>query len=452
VTQPRISQLGAHTFASRVTIFAAGFLTSILISRALGPEGRGLYVLAVSTATIAALAGGLGIEPALVRLWAHRRASATQFETAAAIFSVALGIAAGAITWVVYELARSTVFEGVRPLYLAIAVAMIPFWIHGNLLRSLLTLAGHLTTTNVALVIGNLVRAGAILVLYLTVGLTVELVILLFGAMVVIPWALMLASPARPGRIAPPIPWRLIADQLRLGVQIAPFALFLYLNLRLDVFILADYEGAADVGLYSVAALYSELVWLATDSLVQSVKERQANSSLPETAEVTAQATRMNLAIGTAGSLALAAAAPVALGLLFSEGFSGGATAVWALAPAAVAMAAWRTVAVPLVRFERPFVPPLIGVVALAANLVANLILIPPLGLLGAGLSSLASYGCGAGISCALFLRRAQLPARTLVPGRRELRRLFEASRPSSIREQLGFIRDGGVRLRRPRD
>ena len=396
---PRISYLGAHTFAARMVIYASGFASSVLIARALGPEGRGLYLLPVTIVTIAAMVGSLGVEPAQVRLWAHRRASRDQFETAAAVLAAGLGIAAAALAWGFYQLGRPTLFEDVEPIDVAIVIALLPIWIHSNLVRSLLVLSGRLTTANVALVIGDLARSGGIVLLYLTVGLDVEVVLLMFGVLIVTPWILMTASPARTGRVRRPVPWPLIRSELRLGIQIAPYAVFLFLNLRLDIFLLAGRFGPADVGIYSIAVLLSELVWLATDSLAASIKERQANAPLHEAMDVTARAVRMNLLIAIAGGVVLALIAPVMIDVLYGDGFSAAAPVVWALAPAAAAMAVWRTVAVALIRFEKPWLPPLVGLIAMAVNVIANLLLIPSLGLIGAGLASLASYGCGAALS-----------------------------------------------------
>jgi O-antigen/teichoic acid export membrane protein len=444
-TRPRISQLGAHTFAAGVTIYASGFASSVLIARALGPDGRGVYVLAVTIATLAALFGSLGVEPSQVRLWARRQASRDQFETGAAVLSATLGIAAAALAWFVYQLGRSSFFEGVEPVEVAIVLALVPFRIHSTLLRSLLVLGGRLTTANVAMVIGDLARTCAVLVLFITVGLSVELALVLYGAIVLVPWALMLRSPARTGRIRGPVPWRLIGSQLKVGVQIAPYALFLYLNLRLDIFLIAEYLGPGEVGVYSVAVLFSEAIWLATNSLVQSIKERQANAPRPEALGVTAQAVRMNLLIALGGGLVLALVAPVSIGLIYGDAFTGAAPAVWALVPASAAMAVWRTAAVALFRFDRPWHPPLIGLIALSTNVVANVLLIPPLGLAGAGLASTASYGSAAALSCAFVLRSGTLSSRSLFPGIAELRQLLDALRPRSVREQLRFLRAGRV-------
>src|SRR5207253_2065129 len=72
---------------------------------------------------------------------------------------------------------------------------------------------------------------------------------------------------------ASPSPWGVVRKQISLGAQLEPYLLFSYLNLRIDVFFVARYRALRGVGLYSVAVIFSELVWLATDALTYSVSE-----------------------------------------------------------------------------------------------------------------------------------------------------------------------------------
>jgi O-antigen/teichoic acid export membrane protein len=119
----------------------------------------------------------------------------------------------------------------------------------------------------------------------------------------------------------------------------------------------------------------------------------------------------------------LAVAAPLTIHLVFGAAFVGATDALWALLPAAVAMAFWRALSAGLVRFGRPREVNAIALAALAANLVLNLCLIGPLGIAGAALASLGSYGLGAALAAAVFAR-GRLRARDLLPGAGDLRRL----------------------------
>jgi O-antigen/teichoic acid export membrane protein len=432
-----IADLAAHTLAARLVTFASGATAAVLIARALGPDGRGLYYLPITMAIIASAIASLGVEQAQFRLW--DRSLREDFATTAVLLGAGLGLAALGLTWVVYAVGHGGAFAELSPGQLAMVSTLLPLWVHLILMRSLLIMGGELPRANLAYVIGDLTRTAGLIVLWLTVGLTVDRVLGLFACTVVVPWLVIVTSPWRPLRLRLPVPWHLLREQLRLGAVFAPYFLFLFLTLRVDVLFVAGLSGAEAVGLYSIAVLFAELVWLATEALRLAVRERQANAPRQEAIEVSASCIRMSVLVSVLMGGALAAIAPVGISLVFGSSFSPAVDAVWVLLPAAGAMAAWRVAGVALNRFERPWFSPAVGLAAISANVALNVILIPSLGISGAALASLISYGLGAVLAGLLLVRAGGLSPRRLLPGRDEVTRLAHALRSPPLR-RLGRV------------
>ena len=61
-----ISKNSVITFSSQILIFILGFFTSIILARALGPKGKGIYTLIILIPTVMLKLGSLGIEDANV--------------------------------------------------------------------------------------------------------------------------------------------------------------------------------------------------------------------------------------------------------------------------------------------------------------------------------------------------------------------------------------------------
>jgi O-antigen/teichoic acid export membrane protein len=225
--------------------------------------------------------------------------------------------------------------------------------------------------------------------------------------------------------------------ELRLVPAFAPHFLLLGLNLRVDTLLVASSLGVADLGLYSVAVLLSELAWLVSDALTQAVRERQANAPREEALAVSARAVRVNVLLAGGIALVIAAASAPLCSLLFGASFAAAAPVVWALAPAAVAMAAWRPLNAPLVRFDHRWVTGSIGLLSLVVNVAGNLVLIPAVGIEGVGLASVASYGCGALLAGWRFARLHGGGWRDLVP------------RPADVATVARLLHPAGPLLRR---
>jgi O-antigen/teichoic acid export membrane protein len=436
----RIALLGIHTLAARLVVYASGFLASVLIARALGPEGRGLYVLPIALATIVIGVTTQGLELAQVRLWATRRESARQWASSANWLALPIGALGAAVGWIVFELGRSGPFAGVTRVEMATILVLLPIWVHGVLIRGLLVIDGGLPTVNRALVIGDLCRTAIVIALFASGGLTVEVVLALTAVLVVVPWVQCWRALGGPRTFQRPRPG-LIREQLSAGVRLAPHFFFLTLNLRLDVLLVAAFVGARQVGLYSVAVLIAELVWVPTWALAQATKAAQAGAEQSAAGVVTARALRVTLLVSALCALGLALAAPAILAIGFGSDFSPALTALWLLLPASAAMAVWRLLSVFLARLAPIRVPATIALAALFVNCSLNLVLIPALGIAGAALASTAGYGCGALLALRRFLAITGLPASELVPGRADARELRDLVRPRALRRRLGELR-----------
>ncbi len=372
----------------------------------------------MTVSTVAALASSVGFEQAQAKAWSDGTPRPLLYGVALRI-AAATGTASALIVVAMWALGRDGVFAGVSALAIALAALMIAPRALLALLRGLLIVGGQIERSNVALAIGDIARTLAIVVLALAGELSVETVLAAFWLTVLIALALHAQVAGRPVRP----PRDLARSQLLAGAVLTPYFLFLFLNLRLDVFLLAALDGSQAVGIYVVAVVFAELVWLVTDSIATGARERQWSADTGESLRTTAAAARMSLLVALLALPILALAAPAAIDLLFGDDFADATDALWALLPAAAAMAWWRALSAGLVRFARTRTVNGIAAAALLLNIVLNLALIPPLGIAGAALASLGSYALG-GLIAARQLRLLGLGWLTLVPGLDDARRL----------------------------
>jgi O-antigen/teichoic acid export membrane protein len=98
------------------------------------------------------------------------------------------------------------------------------------------------------------------------------------------------------------------------------------------------------------------------------------------------------------------------------------------LLPGVVALAAYRPLATALLRQGRPMVATAFGLAALVGNVVANSVLLPSIGLVGASLSSSITY-LGLAIAYLAVLRSAEVTWRDLVPRWSDVRAVRDSLR-----------------------
>ncbi len=393
---------GGGVLATRLGQAALNAVAGWLVADRLGPDVQGRYALAVFVALMLSslLNGGAGIAAVpLIRRGETAARSVIRAQTAWAIAAVAVLGAAFALLWTTPArpwLDQALAWEGGHAMAVLAAVA-------GLLLFDVLVYDLNALGRVVAGPAVNLGRAalflGLILVLTADGGGDALTVLAAWAtaqaaaAVAVLVLATRTAAPDAPART--PIP--LIRTLLSRGWVGQMSAVVSLLHLRLDLALVAVWHGAAVVGVYSVAVLVGELLWLLSGAL-QPVLVHTA-SAVDDPAgrdRITARAVRLALGATALAGTVLWLLAPWLMALLFGPEFEGAADALRALIPGLVIYAAGAVLASDFIGRGRPAWNTRASAATVVANVTAGLLLIPAHGAVGAAWASTIAYAVGA--------------------------------------------------------
>lgn len=398
---------------TRVAVLVSGLIASVLMTRILGPEGRGQYAVVVAMVGAAVAIGHCSVEQSQVYL-AGRGANIKALTANAMVLALILGtVAAGMTALVAVVFAypyRGALGHPALPIaLLAIPVTMIVLWTNG-----LLILEGRTRVMNRAVLLGGAVQVVMYMGLAITHRLTVTSVLLAWTLTTAVP--LLLTLPAlRPRRVD--IRVKLARKAIGFGLRYHLSLVSFFLLLRVDVLMLGAIKDDHAVGLYALAVTLIELTNLVTDAVSAAVLQRQTNLPLDESGRFTARVVGLSGLLAVLAATGLVVASPALVPLVFGDDFRGSLPALFALAPGVVALAMARSAGGYLLRRNRPLVNSLIALTALGANVILNLWLIPLWGIAGAGVASSIAYILLAG-SYLMWLRRAAgLALREFQPG-----------------------------------
>lgn len=399
-----IPRAAFQTLLAKVATAGFGLLTSIVISRVLGPEGRGAYILPVAVAGFGVALGHLGLEHAFIHLKSRGRATLQQMLFHSSILAFASG-AIAAVGCVIGAWTTPTLFRDIPLAHVALAAAAIPFSIHLLYLNSLLILAHALPAANAVLVAGGAVQFAAAAVMAASNRLTVRAVLIIYAATVVLSWAIAAWACLRKIGIDRRFSRPFFLSLLDVGRRVHPGMILGFLHLRVDLFVLKRLTDLAKVGHYSLAAILAETLWMVTDALALATLPHQTAAAPHEAGRLTLKATRVSLFLGLLLATGLALAAlPIVIGL-YGEPFRPAILPLWMLLPGVAAMTLQRPCKAYLLRLDRPgrISAVLAGEVAL--NVLLNLALIPVWEAAGAAAASTVSYLFGSALLMAWVLR-----------------------------------------------
>jgi O-antigen/teichoic acid export membrane protein len=443
--RPGFLASAALTYASNVGVAVLSLGNVLLVARALGPEGRGHVALATTIAILSSNLSALGVQEANANIGGvepHLRAAlATNSLLLAAITGAA---AAGVVAALV------VLFPGVgggsSTAVLAFALASIPAYALGLYLRLLCQSAWRFGVTNATWLLPPVLNLAVNGLLYALGLLTVETAVGAWAAgqalaTGVLAWYVgtRLSGFGRPSRA-------LARRAVGFGLRTHAGRSMMLGNYRLDQWLLGGIAGARELGLYSVAVAWAEALFFLPTALVQVQRPDLVRADRRGAARRAAVVFRVALVVTVPLAAAMMIAAPVLCVTVFGDEFRGSIDDLRLLVPGAIGVAALKLLGNALTAQRRPLLETAAIGIALAADIVLAIALIPTWGGAGAAAASSIAYTAGAVAVVALFSATLGAPPTSLVPRGGDVRSIWRRARsslhrgPAAVADREGSI------------
>jgi O-antigen/teichoic acid export membrane protein len=376
-----------------IQIFGAivGIINGILLARLLGPAGKGDYYILILVPSTTMVLLQLGLPQAFMFYAARGRM--VSMLAKALVLTAALSLVGFLAVTVLLPLFRAAIFHGLGLEQIVLAFLALPLAINATLTTGIVmgrqavrwyavvNIASPIATTMLLIVIlGGLGPSvnGAIAV-YL-IGALIQAAGFAIGARRLA--AAMVA--------AEPVSFR---ELFRYGLPYYPGSLTQFFSYRVDVYLIAFLiVGPAEpLGYYSMAVGLAEMVFFFPNAVATVFFPHVAGSSREDSDRQVATVSRVTFMVTGAAALALVPGAIVMICLVLPA-FGPSIPPLLVLLPGVAALSVTKVVAGYVSGIGRPGVTSYVNVLAFVLNIVANLILIPRYGIVGASAASLFSY------------------------------------------------------------
>ncbi len=382
-----------------------GIAVSVVVARALGPSGKGIYSLIFLVPSLLALVGGLGIDIANVYFGGKKKCGWADLASNSLVSALVLGILL-AIAFLVYFLVFHPSFlKDIEPRYMSIAVLVVPFSLLATYFGSILLGQGRIGQYNILQVAPSLLSLVLVPILLLVfkggvfslivAGVSTTLIVAIFSILLV-RGAIKVAWSFHP---------RLFKDSLRFGVQGYLSNVIQFLNYRGNMFIIAYFMSVTFVGYYSIAVAMAESLWYFPNAVGTIIFARTPGLSADEANRSTPRICRNTFFITILAALALFGLSKYIIILFFGFTFLPALKPLWVLLPGIVALTIWKVLANEMAGRGKPLINAIGAGVSLAVNIPLNFWLIPEMGISGAALASTISYTVSAIVTLIVFLK-----------------------------------------------
>ena len=378
----------ASTFSVEILGFVAAMAFSVVVTRLLGPAGKGAFAAAMSAVGIAVAVSGAGLAKSLLHYASRHPGDANAYAAAALRMIPAMVIVAG------LAIAGFLAGDDTQPWQTwVVATGLACVTIVGGLLEALRRARREILTANLAHLSQTLGQLALVGLAFVALGLDFRLVL----ACVLGSWLIRCAVLGLSLRPWPPLRGSFDASRMRellvYGVTYQGYAILWVLHTRLVVVLVERWASLDAAGFYSTGANLAQLLWrlpvvvsFVTIPILTSARGEK------EAAELTALTCRLLLPLAASVAMGFYLFADPIVALLYEDRFLPSAAVLRTLLPGAVASVVYLALVGHLLARKRLGTLVAVGALGAAANIVLNMVWIPSAGADGAALASCVSY------------------------------------------------------------
>lgn len=403
-----------------VAVLGLGVLVSIVLTRSLGPEQRGVYALLVATNGLGANLAGLSVANSCSTMLARGNYRLGQVNTVAMLLALVLGAAGLAITTLIFPLLSNNIFMGVPYTYLFIALLLLPTTIYQIYWNSMMMGLSRLLSLNKLNLTVNVVSSVLMIVVVgvLHKGIPGFLAVWsLSGVWGAISTAVVAARIERP--VWPPSR-KIMSDMLQFGLRGHGANIAHQIFLRLDLYLVNPLVGNAGVGFYSLSTSLAEKLWVPLNAIYASSVGKIAQLPREESALLTAKVARTAVLMMFTFALPLAVASPWLIPLIYSSRFTASVLPLIILLGGTLGFAVMLVLNNYIVgQMQRPGLLSIISWLELIVSVILYVTLIPWQGIVGAAVASTLTYLLAMAGTLYLFVRDSGLLAMSVLLPRR---------------------------------
>jgi O-antigen/teichoic acid export membrane protein len=427
-TRSSVASSTAATFAFNVLAAGLSLVNVVIVSRILGPIGRGEIVFLITMATITSRFAQFGVQEANVNLASAEPHQRSRLATNSFVLALVFGLAAAAL---VYGLAAvAPAFGGHSdPALRAAALASIPILVVQPSLLRLVHADYRFALGNAATLLPPLATLFLNGTLAAVDRLTVATALLAWiagwaGSVLLLTLYVQLRL-AGFGRADGGLARRTLGFGLKthLGRVMAVG------NYRLDQWFVGSISGSRELGLYSIAVAWFDALTYLPTAVAIVLRPDLVRADARTASRRTAAAFRVAALVTALFVAAMIVLAPWLCVTVFGDEFRGSIDDLRILALGGFGLMAQRIVGSALTAQRRPLLETAAIGIGLAFTIAFDLLLIPPYGGAGAAAASVIAYSAAGLAMIVLCVRALGTRWSDLAPRVDDVRALLRATR-----------------------
>lgn len=402
---PDFVQNVSFVFSTQVIILCAGSASNIILARWLGPEGKGIFSLAILVPWMIFWFVSLGVGVSTTYYVGQKKYSNSQIVNNSLFIAVIIIVFISLLYFSLLPIITKYLVKNVDIEFLRISFFIFPLVLITSYLAGIPLGLQRIKEVSTIDILKTLTSLGFIVLFVVCLKGSIRGAILatLVSFLAGLLFAVFLVLRISPIRIQMNL--RIIKDLVGFGLKGHIGTIVQFFNYRLDMFLINIFLTPASVGIYSISVLIAELIWYIPGAVSRVLFPRIASSDIKTANQFTPQVCRTTLFMTVCLSGVLLLIGRPLILIAFGKQFLPSLIPLQILLPGIIALSIAKVLSSDLTGRGKPLYATYTAVVSLVVTVVLDLILIPKLGVPGAALASSISYATAALILSAIYSR-----------------------------------------------
>lgn len=396
-------------FLGYIFVYAARFVTSVIVARVLGVEGKGIYVLALMVGSLLVLFLSFGLGNSITYFTANKQFPPGNLFTFSIFATLLLSIFGGLLFYYAYTwYLADQILAGVNHNHILLILISLPFSlltvfltsiVHGRqkfVAYNLITFSGVISNL-LFQIVSSLLRGG------------ISGAIQAWVASNMVALGVSFWFVREDIHLVVPFPHSMLKPLTSYGIKNYITNLLTFFNLRLDTFFVNYFSGSSMVGLYSTGVSAAELVWYVPNAIGSALYPKSSAMNKETAARLTAQVCRQIMVISTMLTLGSAVIGPILIPLFYGSDFQAAIMPFLWLLPGVLGISISKIIAANLGGIGKPHYATYTSMITIALTILLDILMIPVYSIVGAAIASSIAYLFSTGLLIYWFSKETKI-------------------------------------------
>jgi O-antigen/teichoic acid export membrane protein len=422
-------------FTATIISFLLSLIINIGLARSLGPDGKGIFSVAMTLSGLLTSLVDSGFSISLIYFVGQRKYPTKELLGYSVLWGLGAGFFLAIVAWLIKDVVILKVLKSILPIHFVLTLGLVILGVQGNFTSAILRGEYRLRWFSILLILRPAIQCVLVYFAIFTKRLSITSALVYFVISYLITALAGFAVIAKTDGVKFSTGLQPMQRLFSFGIKGQIGNIIQFFNYRFDLFLVNYFLIAYQVGLYSVSVNIAEILWFIPNSFAITLFSKVSSLPVEKSNFLTVHILQTSFLLTLLSGIGLfVLGRPIVL-VLFGRQFLGSVKPLLVLLPGILGLTISKILCSDLAGRGKPQYLTYISSISVVLTIGLDFLLIPRIGILGAAMASSVAYIAAGLSSLWWFVKVSKVRLRDILIIRpSDLISIFNSFRPNRIR------------------